>query len=235
MGTGGSSTCKQCIHKGDCLAGVRLFSGFSEEERRQFAAGAVHSSYPQGSLLVRRGDPIDSILIVRSGRIKTLRIDQDGEEVVLDVLHDGQAIWHGIFLDDAVYHYSVVCLTTVELCRIRRTDFEALLSKHPELLPGLLRIVSAELDDAEEKLVAISIRDPRRRLAEFLLRRDERCLGGEIHLKLNDIASSIGLRPETVSRIISEFEKQGLLRRTGRGRLELLDREGLRALAGTSW
>ena len=224
--------CASCPLGGECLSGVRLFAGVPEASRRELEARAVRSSHPQGDVLVRRGDPIESVLVVRSGRIKTFRLDQDGGEVVLDVLHEGQAIWHGIFLDDATYHYSVGCLTPVELCRIRRADFEQLLDRHPELLRGLLRTVSAELDDAEEKLVTVSIRDPRRRLAWFLVRRDERCVGREIHLKLDDIAGSVGLRPETVSRVITEFERRGLVKRTGRGRLMVTDPDGLRAYAG---
>ena len=77
----------------------------------------------------------------------------------------------------------------------------------------------------------LSIRDPRRRLAEYLLVRSRRCAGPEIHLKLDDIANSIGLRPETVSRHIARFDREGLVKRTGRGRLLVIDREGLADVA----
>lgn len=77
----------------------------------------------------------------------------------------------------------------------------------------------------------LSIRDPRRRLAEYLLIRDGSCAGPEIHLRLEDIANSIGLRPETVSRHIARFDREGLVKRTGRGRLLVLDREGLRSVS----
>lgn len=73
----------------------------------------------------------------------------------------------------------------------------------------------------------LSIRDPRRRLAEYLLIRDSSCAGPEIHLRLEDIANSVGLRSETVSRNIARFAREGLVERTGRGRLLVLDREGL--------
>lgn len=227
------SSCKLCPADGTCLDDIRLFAGLPLEAREELVAKSRQTDYPAGSILVSQGDPITSILLVRKGRIKTFRLDSDGEEYVLDVLHDGQSIWHGVFLKDAYYHYSVGCLTPVSICAIKRSDFEALLAQHPEFAYQLLRVVSAELSDAEEKIVNISMRDPKRRLAEFLLRRDKRCMGTEIHMKLNDIASSVGLRPETVSRILTEFERQGLLRRTGRGRLELLKRKELAAISGS--
>lgn len=217
---------------GICMDNIRLFAGLPASAKEELAARSTKSKHPRGEVLVHEGDPIDSILIVRSGRIKTFRVDPEGGERVLDVLHDGQAIWHGMFLEDNVYHYSVACLTPVKLCRIHRSDFEELLADHPDLAMGLIRMVCTELDDAEEKIMMLGIRDPRRRLAEYLLLRDGRCLGGQISLKLDDIAGSVGLRPETVSRIITAFEREGLVRRLGRGRLKVVDRNRMRAMSG---
>ena len=77
----------------------------------------------------------------------------------------------------------------------------------------------------------LSIRDPRQRLAKYLLARDQRCAGPEIRLKLEDIAASVGLRPETVSRNIARFAREGLIERPGRGRILVVDHEGLRAIS----
>ncbi len=213
-----------------CMDNIRLFADLPVDAKRELLACSRHSKHAQGSILVHEGDPIESILIVRSGRIKTFRGSAGGEEYVLDVLHNGQALWHGMFLEDHTYRYSVECLTPVQLCRIHRADFESLLSNHPDVALGLIRMVTTELDDAEEKIMMLSIRDPRQRLAEYLLIRDRRCAGPEIHLKLEDIAASVGLRPETVSRNIARFVREGLVKRTGRGRLLVIDREGLKAV-----
>lgn len=217
---------------GTCVDGIRLFSGLPEEARGELLARARHASYPQGSVIVYEGDPIDSVIVVREGRIKTFRTGTSGQEYVLDVLHEGQALWHGMFLADHTYHYSVRCLTRVEACRIHRVDFEAMIARHPDVALGLIRTVCTHLDEAEEKIMMLSIRDPRERLAEYLLLRDRACTGPEIHLKLEDIASSVGLRPETVSRHIARLARDGLVRRVGRGRLLVVDHDGLRVVAG---
>lgn len=229
-------SCRQCddcgfkAANGTCVSRIRLFAGLPDDAKHDLLTRSTRSTHRRGDILVHEGDPIDSVLIVRSGRIKTFRIDPDGVEYVLDVLHDGQAIWHGMFLEDNVYHYSVGCLTRVELCSIHRTDFEAMLAEHPDAAMGLIRMVCTELDDAEEKAMMLGIRDPRRRVAQYLLLRDERCMGTEIHLGLEDIAASVGLRPETVSRAISSLNREGLVERLGRGRLRLLDRDRMREL-----
>ena len=214
-----------------CMDNIKLFAGLPVSAKRELLACARHAKCAQGSIIVHEGDPIESIIVVRSGRVKTFRSSATGEEYVIDVLHDGQALWHGMFTSDHIYRYSVECLTPVQLCRIHRADFEALLANHPDVALGLIRMVTTELDDAEEKIMMLSIRDPRQRLAEYLLIRDHRCAGPEIHLKLEDIAASVGLRPETVSRNIARFVREGLIQRTGRGRLLVVDREGLVAVS----
>lgn len=210
---------------------IHLFAGLPDDAKEDLISGAIHALRPKGSILVHEGDPINSIIIVRSGRIKTFRTDSDGQEYVLDVLHDGQAIWHGVFMEEQTYHYSVGCLTDVDLYVIRRPHFEALIKNNPRVAIGLVHMLGAELFEAEEKIMMLGIRDPQRRLAEYLLYRDERCVGPEIRLKLQDIAGSVGLRPETVSRTLSTFERKGMLRRVGQGRLLLLDRSALHDVA----
>ena len=208
-----------------CMDNIRLFAGLPPSAKRELLARARHTTHASRDIIVHEGDPIESIIVVRTGRIKTYRSTSDGEQHVLDVLHDGQALWHGLFLDNRTYGYSVSCLTLVRLCLIHRADVEQMLANHPDVAMGLM--VCTELDRAEERIMMLSIRDPRRRLAEYLLTRDRSCTGPEIHLKLDDIASSVGLRPETVSRNIARFDREGLVRRMGRGRLLVLDREGL--------
>lgn len=210
-----------------CMDNIRLFAELPPSAKRELLARARHTAHACGDIIVHEGDPIESIIVVRTGRIKTYRSTSDGEQHVLDVLHDGQALWHGLFLDNHTYGYSVSCLTPVHLCLIHRADVEQMLANHPDVAMGLIRMVCTELDRAEERIMMLSIRDPRRRLAEYLLTRDRSCTGPEIHLKLDDIASSVGLRPETVSRNIARFDREGLVRRMGRGRLLVLDREGL--------
>jgi CRP-like cAMP-binding protein len=212
-----------------CISRIRLFECLPLAIQGQLVARAVHSAHPRGSALVREGDAIDSVLIIQHGKVKISHTDASGEEHILDVLHDGQAIWHGIFLKDHVYHYDVVCLEPVNLCEIPRDDLTAVLEKHPEAVVHLIEMLSTELDEAEKKVIILSIRDPRKRIGQFLLYRDARCIDRDVELKLEDIASSVNLRIETVSRHLTQLERDGYIKRIGRGKLRVMDRSRLEA------
>lgn len=222
-------TCAYAKAGSSCMDNISLFAELPVDAKQELLAKSRRTSHRAGSIIVNEGDPIESVIIVRKGRIKTFRTSATGKEYVLEVLHDGQALWHGLFLDDHVYHYSVECLSKVELCRIHRADFETMLANHPAEALSIIRMLCTELDKAEERIMMLGIKSPRKRLAEYLLIRDQQCAGPEIKLKLEDIANSVGLRTETVSRNIAQFAREGLLERTGRGRLRIIDHEGLRS------
>ncbi len=214
-----------------CTSRITLFKYLPLELQKSLVEHATHISKKKGSTIAPEGSRIDSIIIVRSGRIKTCRYDSDGEEQILDILHDGQAIWHGMFLQDNIYHYSIVAITDVTLCYISRESFMEIIHEHPEIAFSMMEMLSNELQDANEKAFLFRIKDPQKRLAQFLLFRDHRCLGKQINMKLDDIAASIALRPETVSRNITKLEKQGYIERIGQGKLVVKDREGLIAFS----
>lgn len=217
-----------------CTSKIRLFRSLPVEAQEQLIAHSIPSTHSKGTILLQEGQQIDSILIIRKGRLKTCRLEANGEEHVLDILHDGQAIWHDMFLKDPVYHYSVVCLTDVSICEIRREEFLELLKQQPETAMSLIQMLSTELSEAKEKILLLSIRDPEVRLAGFLLDRDTRCIGPYISMRLDDIAASISLRPETVSRNITKLEKKGLIRRIGQGKIQVIDRPTLQLLFQSS-
>ncbi len=222
------SVCADCEDGAWCTKIIPLFSDLPQDLQQSLAERSIQTTREKGETLFRVGEEVGSVLIIRRGRIKLCKYDADGNEYILDILHDGDAIWENLFLENAVFPYSAVCLTAVELCEIRKSDFIRMLADRPAIAMNLISLLTLRLQDANEKALLLSIRDPEVRLAGFLLDRDIRCVGPEISLKLEDIAASIGLRPETVSRNLSKFEKARLIRRLGQGRILVTDRAGLK-------
>jgi CRP/FNR family transcriptional regulator len=105
-----------------------------------------------------------------------------------------------------------------------------ILSDDREVLFYLISVLSQRLQDAKEHALLLSIHDADVRLAGFLLDRERRWSENEIHMRLEDIASSVNLRVETVSRILRRFEKEGILSREGQGKISIRDFDSLRRI-----
>ncbi len=218
--------CKNTV----CIGNLMVLGNLPEEVQEEVMQSMQHRFFAKGEIIFHEGDSSRVIMLIQSGRIKIGRIDQNGDERILDILHQGEVIWDTLQEKQTVFPYSAAALTDVELCLIDRSTFVEIISKYPaaavELVAGLGRRV-AELN---EIALLLSINNPVKRLSGFLLDRDLRCVGPEIHLKLEDIAAAVRLRPETVSRNLTKLEKMNLIRRTGRGRVLVTDRNGLQEL-----
>lgn len=221
--------CDDCTNS-VCIGSLPVLGNLPEEVQNEVAVSMRHKYVSKGEIVFSEGDSSEVIMIIQSGRIKIGRIDQNGDERILDILHQGEVIWDTLQEKQTVFPYSATALTDVELCLIDRTAFTDILSKYPAAAVGLVAELGRRVAELNEIALLLSINNPAKRLAGFLLDRDLRCVGPEIHLKLEDIASAVRLRPETVSRNLTKLEKMSLIRRTGRGRVLVTDRNGLQNL-----
>ena len=73
----------------------------------------------------------------------------------------------------------------------------------------------------------MSISDPEAKVAKFLLYRDRHDHNGVINLRLDDIAASVALRPETVSRKLSKLIELGYIERVSKSGIRILDYHNL--------
>ena len=132
-----------------------------------------------------------------------------------------------MFLKEPVYHYSIEAMSDVDVCEISTETFLSVLNHHPEAALSLIQMLSTELTDAKEKILLLSIRSPEVRTAGFLLERWNKSGEDIIIFKLEDIASTISLRMETISRTLRKFEKAGMISRLGKGKIRIIDRPAL--------
>lgn len=219
--------CPFHAEKTHCTEKIRLFQALPAEVQDELMHSARHRALQKGYVFASEGDRVENIIIIRKGSIKTYRLDESGNEYILDILHDTQAIWHDMFLKDPSYHYSIEAISEVEVCEISREVFIAVLNHHPEAAFNLIQMLSTELSSAKEKILLLSIRSPVVRTAGFLLYQRNVSVDHIIHFKLDDIASTIRLRPETISRIIRNFEKKGIIQRAGHGKLVIKNQKEL--------
>jgi CRP/FNR family transcriptional regulator len=182
--------------------------------------------------LYRVGDPFRAIYAVRAGYLKTYLVDDAGREQVLGFHLPGELV--GL---DAIYperhQCNAVALDTASVCELPFHEVEALAGTIPTLQHSLFRLMSKELGDSHHFAGDLSAEE---RLAAFLLSLANRLKArgySETRLTLamprRDIANYLALATETVSRVFTRFEKDGLIH-VDRREVTLLDLERMAAL-----
>lgn len=164
--------------------------------------------------LFRVGDPLRALFAVRGGYFKTYIVEESGREQVLGFHLPGELI--GL---DAIWpqkhQCNAVALSTATVCELPYGALTELSEKLPGLQQSLLRLLSKELAlshslagdfTAEERvagfLVSLSTRLKVRGLSETHL---------TLAMSRRDLANYLRLATETVSRVFSRFEQEGLI------------------------
>lgn len=191
----------------------------------------------RGDQLFVSGDAFRSIYAVRSGSLKTFNLTDDGREQVTGFFLPGELV--GLeAIGSGVHRSTTRALETTSVCEIPYAEFEAVSRHIPSLPQQLLRIMSREMHQDHLLLMLLGKRSADERLAAFLLNLSERFgqrgySPNEYNLSMsrNDIANYLGLAVETVSRLFSRLQDDGIIAVRSR-HVRLVDRDRLRALAG---
>lgn len=189
----------------------------------------------KGEHLYRGGDDFHSIFALRSGSLKSYLVNEDGEEHVIGFKMPGDLV--GLSgINGGHYANSVRALETSSICEIPFDQLEELGAEIPGLQHHLLEIMSKEIQEEHEKMAMCSKMPAEARLASVLLTLSDRFQergysATEFYLSMSrsDIANMLGLAVETVSRLFTQFQEQGILH-VDRKHIHLLDHDKLVSL-----
>ncbi|WHI45496.1 fumarate/nitrate reduction transcriptional regulator Fnr [Microbulbifer sp. VAAF005] len=191
-----------------------------------------------GEPLYRAGDPFQSLYAIRSGSFKGVVIAADGDSQVTHFALPGELL--GLDAYSSRLHPSyAVALEDSSVCLLPFDQLENLAQEVPALQQQIYSIFSEELRQENEVLMLLGKRSADARLAALLMNISSRyaCRGYSprefvLSMPRIDIADYLGLTAETISRIFSRFQREGLIKVSGR-MIEILNIVALSDLAGT--
>lgn len=172
---------------------------------------------PRGQHLFRQGERLQALYIIRSGSAKSYVSTTDGLEQVIRFHLPGDLI--GIdALGEDVHTSSAQTMEMVTVCRFPLEVLESVGQQDPALYSQILRHAGREITREHRRAILLAQRGADERLAAFLLQMSEAFenLGYSPHafnlpMARQDIASYLALAVETVSRLFTNFQNDGLL------------------------
>jgi CRP/FNR family transcriptional regulator, anaerobic regulatory protein len=184
----------------------------------------------RGECLYRAGEPFDSIFALRSGFFKSSVVLEDGRDQVTGFHMAGEIVGMG-GIGTERHTADLVALEDSEVCIIPYGRLE-----EAGLQRQLHRAMSRELVRDQGVMMLLGTMRAEERLAAFLLNLSQRFLArgfspSEFHLRMtrDEIGSYIGLSLETVSRLFSRFQDEGLIT-VQQKHIRILDIPGLKAV-----
>jgi CRP/FNR family transcriptional regulator len=189
----------------------------------------------RGENLYRAGDGFNSLYAVRSGFFKSNVILEDGRDQVTGFHMPGEILGlDGIGTER--HTCNALALEDGEVCVIPFSRLEEVSREVRNLQHQFHKVMSREIVRDQGVMMLLGTMRAEERLAAFLLNLSQRFVArgyspSEFHLRMTreEIGSYLGLKLETVSRIFSKFQEQGLIA-VQQKHIRILNTDGLKDL-----
>jgi CRP-like cAMP-binding protein len=207
----------------ELLRTVPIFAELSEADIASLARLTSRRSCPKDTVVFFENEEGDSFFCIVDGRIKVTILGDDGREVILSVLGRGDFFGEMALLDNEPRSATAIAVEDTELLSLHRNDFQSVLSDNRSIMSALIKILTARLRRANHQISTLALLDVYGRVARVIVdtARDEgkRLKDGRIAFRRathQEIANRIGTTRETVTRMLKDLERQGLIHIEGK-------------------
>jgi len=192
--------------------------------------------FKRGEVLYRIGEAFTCVYAIRSGSVKTCISTDDGRLQITGFHVPGELLGLNA-IDEKRYNCEAVALETTSACEISVDCFEELALQIPSIHYQMLRMMSREIKHNQELMLLLGKKNAEERLATYLLSLSRRFAMRNyspkqfnLSMSRGDIGNYLGIAEETVSRIFSRFQEEGMVT-SERRHIILNDIERLSAIA----
>ncbi len=216
------------------LARTPLFRGLSPEDLEALRAIGRGRALRRGEVLFLEGVPAEGFFLVVAGRVKLYKMSAGGKEQILHVHGPGEVFAEGVLYEGAVYPASAAATEDARVVLFPRRRFQRLLAERPVLATNLIARLGSRLRQLADLVEDLSLKEAPSRLARYLLELPSRQGAGgpvvTLRIPKGELASLLGTRRETLSRLFRKLSDAGLIEVRG-SRITVLDPFRLEAIA----
>jgi CRP-like cAMP-binding protein len=186
-----------------------------------------------------QGDPADHLYVLTEGRVRLCQITPDGQQVILKLAGPWEMIGGLAIVGEPEDVYPVCCMAAEDSLALAwdSVTLVALLQQYPQMAINATRWMSRHVKESQQLFTQMATQRVERRLARALLRlvaqtghKEPDGVRLDFPITRQDLAEMSGTTIFTVSRILSQWEKQGLIE-AGRERVTVKHPHGLVLIA----
>jgi CRP/FNR family transcriptional regulator len=217
-----NTDCKLCEIKSK--AALKL----SEEEIEKLSFSCALVKFRKGDSLIKQGTFSTNVAYLRKGLAQVHIAGPYHEQIVRIVKSPGYLGLPTTF-GDKINQYSVTAIETSEVCFIDIETFRYLLKvNHDFSYEILLEVCRNELE-VFHRCANRTQKQMRGKIADVLIELSERIYNSKIFtvpMTQEDLGNLVDSSRESVSRVLAEFEKDGIIRISGK-KIEILNKKSL--------
>ena len=203
------------LHEPDfrALRRSHLFSDMEDGQFMEIMSHAAPVEIASGQLLFGQGDPVDAFYWVGEGLVRLFRSSPQGDEKVIELIGPGRFFAEAALFMGGRFPVNAAAQTNSRLVAIDGATFKAWLAQDASRCFRLLAGMSARLHKLVNEIDSLTLMKGTDRLLQYLLDHSDPDDNGQVVVELEApkqvIASRIGVKPETLSRLLHKLSDLG--------------------------
>lgn len=202
-----------------------IFARLSPVHLEKLEEMAAEVFLKKGALLFAPGDPSRGFYVVLEGSVRVYGMTPQGKEITQEIAGQGSAFAIASVFSES-YHCFAEALKDSRLYLIKKTEFLELVTGDKGFAVEWMRLLSTMVIHLRRRLVDLTLKTPKARIASYLLFLAEMQDSCSITLPVprKELATLLGMTHETFYRNAKELTNEGLVRFIGQT-LDILDQD----------
>jgi len=195
----------------------RFLEGLTQPDLQSVVAAATPRRFLVNSVILNQGHPAEHVFLLLKGRARYFFLTPDGQKMLLLWLPPGELLGMAALLPKRS-HYLVSTEAVRNSCALvwDRATMRGLTAKYPRLLENALSIAWDYLNASLATHLSLTSHTARQRLSHVLVNLASGIghkvpAGVEILVSNEDLANAANVTPFTASRLLSDWQRKGLL------------------------
>ncbi len=201
----------------ELLKNFSIFASFEQKRLEEIADLLQDRSFSEGETIFMEGENGSHMYFLKSGQVKIVKTSPEGKEQIIKFLGSGEVFGEVVLFGIETYPATTICQQKTETLILSRDDFRNYFLSHPEIGWGMLKTMARKLYFTQGRIKSLALKNSRSRTAQALLDlaevKDDRAVLKDLNQA--ELASYLGVTRETISRNISKFKDEGLIKKQG--------------------
>jgi CRP-like cAMP-binding protein len=211
------------------LKQVIVFQNATEDDLQFILSNSISRSIEESEYFFFQGDQAQYLYILTSGQVKLMQSNPNGQQVNLRTIYPWQMFGAlGAVRKEATYPATAQALENSSALAIKSSFLHQIVETHPQIAFDLMTLMTTYIQEMQARYRELATERVEQRVANALLRlaaqvgiRSEREAIIELSFSRQDVAEMTGTTLYTVSRLLSDWERKGIIK-TGRERIRII-------------
>jgi len=194
-----------------------LFKGLTKEKLQNIESLFAMKEYCKREVIFEPGDK-NKVFIVKTGQVELYQITPSGKKAIIERLLPGS--FFGDLGTEGDSDLFVEATIDSYVCSLNKDEFFSMVSQYPELSEKLMKQLFNRLTQVEKRMSSVATDSAFQRIIKLLLnlgkkKADDSMIVSE-KFTHEELSQMLGISRQTVTTLINQLEKKGLITRSGK-------------------